>query len=145
MVEEYLPFFVYGTLRPRDYNYMIFLQKRTEKEETGFTLEGIELYDLGAYPMVREVQDKNKVVTGDLITVPVDIYPDVLANIDMLEDYMPGREDNHYCREIREVKGADGSSRRAWIYMGDEVYFKNLTPSPVLIEHGDWLLWKQSK
>ncbi|MEI7555222.1 gamma-glutamylcyclotransferase family protein [Candidatus Chlorohelix sp.] len=143
MVEEYLPFFVYGTLRPRDYNYMIFFHRHTEKEESGFTLEGIELYDLGAYPMARAVKDKTKIVTGDLLTVPLEIYSDVLANVDMLEDYTPGRDDNHYCREVREVKGLDGSIRRAWVYIGDEVYFKNLKINPVLIEHGNWLLWKR--
>ncbi len=140
--EQYLPFFFYGTLRPRDYNYLIHLAGRTLSEEGGYTLAGFELYDQGTYPLGRESADQDRVVVGDLITIPTEIYPGVLADIDELETYKPGREENFYLREIREVTGPDGQKQQAWVYIVTEEYFASLKSTLKYIEGGDWLKWK---
>jgi gamma-glutamylcyclotransferase (GGCT)/AIG2-like uncharacterized protein YtfP len=145
MTEEYLPLFVYGTLRPRDYNYMIFLIGRTQQEEHGYIIAGVQLYDLGLYPMARETLDPSHIVKGDLITIPPQLYPSVLQSVDMLEDYVRGRDHNPYVRSIRTVTGPDGQQQRAWIYLGSDNHFNNLKPAPVLIPSGDWLTWKKNK
>jgi|GEM_PF-1034955 len=143
--EPYLPFFFYGTLRPRDYNYLIHVEGRTLTEEAGYTLAGFELYDQGHYPLGRESADQSRVVVGDLIAIPLEIYPEILADIDELETYKPGRAENYYTRQTREVTGPDGQKQPAWVYIVTEEYFALLKSTLTLIANGDWLVWKAKK
>jgi gamma-glutamylcyclotransferase (GGCT)/AIG2-like uncharacterized protein YtfP len=147
MSEEYLPFFCYGTLRPRDFNYLLHFEGRTQQELSGFSLPGMLLYDLGPYPMMQEASNQANVVIGDLIYVPQELYTEVLADIDVLEDYYsPNDPENHYNRFAGEVIAPDGvTTIRAWYYVGDERYLEKVAKNAVLIPYGDWLRWKQEK
>jgi gamma-glutamylcyclotransferase (GGCT)/AIG2-like uncharacterized protein YtfP len=142
---EELPFFVYGTLRPTDYNYERLLAGRTLQERSGFYLSGAKIYDLGAFPITVEVEDKASVVWGDLIYIAADKYSEIRAMLDPLEWYSQGDPDSRYWRVARQVFNNEGEAVRAWVYVSEltETSLQGLTPQP--IASGDWLAHLQSK
>ncbi|MFD3942515.1 gamma-glutamylcyclotransferase family protein [Streptomyces sp. NPDC058579] len=119
-----LPFFVYGTLRPGEYNHDRFLLGRTAREEPA-RLPGALLYDGPGYPYVVPGEG---LVAGDLVTAAPDTYAELLAVLDQVE--LPAG----YERAEREVvRVADGTAVRAWVYFAAPG-----TPYGPLIRGGDW-------
>jgi gamma-glutamylcyclotransferase (GGCT)/AIG2-like uncharacterized protein YtfP len=118
-----LPFFVYGTLRPGEYNHDRFLRGRTAAEEPAL-LAGALLYDGPGYPyLVRGAGQ----VAGELISSAPGRYEELLAVLDLLED--------GYEREVCEVvRTRDGASVRAWVYVATRAVRLG---EP--IAGGDWL------
>ncbi|ORT61897.1 gamma-glutamylcyclotransferase family protein [Streptomyces sp. CB03238] len=118
-----LPFFVYGTLRPGEYNHDLFLRGRTAAEESA-RLTGALLYEGPGYPYL--VRGAGQVV-GELISAAPGGYEELLAVLDRLE--------HGYEREVCEVvRARDGAMVRAWVYVA--------TPAVRLgepIAGGDWL------
>jgi gamma-glutamylcyclotransferase (GGCT)/AIG2-like uncharacterized protein YtfP len=114
-----LPFFVYGTLRPGEANYLRLLAGRTA-EETPASLAGAALFTQGPYPFLLTAPDLlapgDELVQGTLIAVPAAQYGAVLAELDALEGYVAGGADNLYERVSCEVATAAGP-RRAWVYV----------------------------
>lgn len=132
-----LPFFVYGTLRPGEVNHDLFLRGRTVAEEPA-SLQGVALYEGPGYPYA--VDRPGSVVVGELITAAPGAYGELLAALDVLEEYGgPGRPGNIYDRIAREALRADGTPVRAWVYLASPLLARDLRESGTQIAGGDWL------
>ncbi|MFE2596508.1 gamma-glutamylcyclotransferase family protein [Streptomyces sp. NPDC001840] len=131
-----MPFFVYGTLRPGEPNHDLCLRGRTSREVPA-RLEGAVLYDGPGYPYAVEAPGA---VLGDLITAGPGAYAELLAVLDELEEYVaPGHPRNLYERVAREVRPADGTPVRAWVYFAAARVARELRARGRLIGSGDWL------
>ncbi|MFD7321177.1 gamma-glutamylcyclotransferase family protein [Streptomyces sp. NPDC059875] len=119
-----LPFFVYGTLRPGEYNHDRFLLGRTATEEPA-RLSGALLYDGPGYPYAMPGEGR---IAGDLVTAAPGAYGELLAELDRVE--LPAG----YERAARTVvRLRDGAAVRAWVWFAAPG-----TPHGPLIEGGDW-------
>jgi gamma-glutamylcyclotransferase (GGCT)/AIG2-like uncharacterized protein YtfP len=95
------------------------------------------LYSLRAYPMMVEGEGS---VYGELITFHPRVYSRLLADLDQLEGYRPD-EDSRFRRVERPVRTESGSTRLAWVYLGDR---RLLDAEPhVAILHGDWCRFRR--
>ncbi|CAL9450653.1 gamma-glutamylcyclotransferase family protein [Streptomyces griseomycini] len=131
-----LPFFVYGTLRPGEANHDLFLRGRTRDEEPG-RLRGAVLYDGPGYPYA--VEEPGGVVSGELVTALPEEYAGLLAELDRLEEYVPGDPRNLYERVAREVvRAADGTPVRAWVYVAAPPVAARLRTGGKPIGSGEW-------
>ena len=96
-----LPFFVYGTLIPKQPNYYLW------KDSIANTKNGIiknhQLFDMGHYPMI--VQSEGNNVHGMLMYVNDKDYEKITKIIDNLEGYNPENHGNSaYNREMRDIE-----------------------------------------
>jgi gamma-glutamylcyclotransferase (GGCT)/AIG2-like uncharacterized protein YtfP len=117
-VEQQLPFFVYGTLRPGGSNYGRYLAGRT-LAEVDASLAGAALFSPGAFPFLTLEPDlaaPDAVAHGTLITVAPAQYAAALPLLDTLEGYTPGGDANLYERIATSVLTA-GGPQRAWVYI----------------------------
>lgn len=135
MSEVELPFFVYGTLRPGEHNHDLFLRGRTQSEEPG-RMRGVVLYDGPGYPYA--VEEPGGVVRGEVVTASPEMYGELLAALDRLEEYVPGDPRNLYERVARDVTRADGTGVRAWVYVASPCVAARLRGRGRLIEGGEW-------
>ncbi|MDI3406297.1 gamma-glutamylcyclotransferase family protein [Streptomyces cavernicola] len=132
-----LPFFVYGTLRPGEYNHDRHLRGRVEAE-TPALLPDAALHEGPGYPYLVE-QPGAGPVHGELLTARPESYAAVLADLDRLEDYRPGDPHNDYERIARDVHLPDGTTRRAWVYVAAPAVRARLQARAArLIPGGDW-------
>ncbi|WP_317443176.1 gamma-glutamylcyclotransferase family protein [Streptomyces collinus] len=132
-----LPFFVYGTLRPGEPNHDLFLRGRTESEEPA-RLPDAALYDGPGYPYAVERSGAGP-VSGELVTALPETYDRLLAELDRLEEYVPGDPRNLYERVAREVRRPDGSTVRAWVYLAAPRVAAGLLDRGTPLTDGDWL------
>ncbi|MFF7307334.1 gamma-glutamylcyclotransferase [Streptomyces sp. NPDC008137] len=133
-----LPFFVYGTLRPGEVNHGLFLRGRTRSEEAG-RLAGAVLYEGPGYPYAVEEPGGGGTVSGELITALPESYGALLAELDRLEDYVPGDPDSLYLRvERKVVRELDGATVRAWVYVAGPGVAARLRERGRRIEGGEW-------
>ncbi|GAA3304616.1 gamma-glutamylcyclotransferase family protein [Streptomyces cinereospinus] len=131
-----LPFFVYGTLRPGGRYHDALLRGRTRAEAPA-RLAGAVLYEGPGYPFA--VREPGGVVTGALITPLPDAYGELLADLDRLEEYVPGDARNLYERVSREVvRDTDGATLRAWVYVAAPAVEARLRAGGRIIPGGDW-------
>ncbi|MFF4320089.1 gamma-glutamylcyclotransferase family protein [Streptomyces sp. NPDC001568] len=131
-----LPFFVYGTLRPGEVNHDLFLRGRTAAEEPA-VLPDAALYEGPGYPYA--VDRPGSATTGELITALPEAYGELLAALDLLEEYAgPGHPGNLYDRVAREAVRSDGVRVRAWVYLAAGPLARRLTGSGTRIPGGDW-------
>ncbi|WP_149552983.1 gamma-glutamylcyclotransferase family protein [Streptomyces marokkonensis] len=131
-----LPFFVYGTLRPGERNHDLFLRGRTLREEPG-RLRDATLYEGPGYPYA--VEEPGGAVSGELVTALPEAYPGLLAELDRLEEYVPGGPRNLYERVAREVlRDADGTAVRAWVYVAAPAVAARLRARGKPVEGGEW-------
>ncbi|MFJ7160110.1 gamma-glutamylcyclotransferase family protein [Streptomyces sp. NPDC101118] len=141
MSEAELPFFVYGTLRPGEYNHDLFLRGRTAAEEPA-RLPGAVLYEGPGYPYAVELPAPaaGAGVVGELITPAAGQYRDLLDVLDRLEEYHgPGRPRNVYDRVPRQAVRPDGTPVPAWVYVAAGPVAAELRATGTLIAGGDWL------
>ncbi|WP_411105396.1 gamma-glutamylcyclotransferase family protein [Streptomyces sp. cmx-4-9] len=132
-----LPFFVYGTLRPGEVNHELFLRGRTAAQEPA-VLPDAALYDGPGYPYA--VHRPGPGIVGELVTADPEGYGDLLAALDLLEEYEgPGRPGNVYDRTAREVLRPDGTRVLAWVYLASALLARELRSSGREIPGGDWL------
>lgn len=130
-----LPFFVYGTLRPGEINHSWLLRGRT-KSETPAVLHGALLLEGPGYPYA--VADERGRVHGDVIHPVEDLYQEVLADLDRLEEYSPGAPGNLYERVVRDVRTYSGQTLRAWVYLAAADHERELREKARPIAGGDW-------
>lgn len=137
MITPDLPFFVYGTLRPGEPNHDRYLRGRTSAEEPG-RLSGAVLYDGLGYPYA--VAEPGGVVRGELVTALPHAYARLLAELDELEEYVPGDPGSLYERVERDVVRADDGTTtvRAWVYLAAPPVAARLRAHGTLIPGGDW-------
>ncbi|WP_329120842.1 gamma-glutamylcyclotransferase family protein [Streptomyces sp. NBC_01353] len=119
-----LPFFVYGTLRPGEYNHDRFLLGRTAAEEPA-RLPGALLYDGPGYPYAVPGEG---LIAGDLVTAARGAYDELLAALDRVEGGA-----GYERAERTVVRLRDGSAVRAWVYFAAPG-----TPYGPLIGGGEW-------
>lgn len=139
---EILPFFVYGTLRPPDFNYQSWFKGRTAQERNDYYLSQAVIYSLGRFPALIEKPGEDVKVWGHLIDIPNDIYTRVKSEIDQLEWYTHGLVGNWYWRVVREVVSPEGEKVRAWVYIATMEWLATVDVTPKLIPDGDWLKFK---
>ncbi|MGW7314666.1 gamma-glutamylcyclotransferase family protein [Streptomyces sp. NPDC054854] len=131
-----LPFFVYGTLRPGEVNHDLFLRGRTAAEEPAVLPDAV-LYEGPGYPYAAD--RPGSAIAGELITALPDAYGELLAALDLLEEYEgPGRPGNLYDRVAREAVRPDGVRVRAWVYLATAPLARRLADSGTEIRGGDW-------
>ncbi|MEU4462446.1 gamma-glutamylcyclotransferase family protein [Streptomyces sp. NPDC024017] len=132
-----LPFFVYGTLRPGEVNHDLFLRGRTRSEEPGRLADAV-LYEGPGYPYAVEEPDGG-VISGELISALPEAYEGLLAELDRLEEYVPGDPRSLYVRvERKVVREADGAVVRAWVYVAAPAVATRLRARGRAIAGGDW-------
>ncbi|CAL9317084.1 MULTISPECIES: gamma-glutamylcyclotransferase family protein [Streptomyces] len=132
-----LPFFVYGTLRPGEVNHDFFLRGRTLSEEPGRLADAV-LYDGPGYPYLVE-EPGGGGVSGELVTVRPEAYGALLAELDRLEEYVPGDPRSLYVRVERKVlREADAVAVRAWVYVAGAGVAARLRDAGRRIEGGEW-------
>lgn len=143
-----LPFFVYGTLRPGQANHLL-VDGRTAPPRPA-VLPGALLYDGPGYPYAvaapadpatepDTVTDTDTdTVHGELLDVLPDQYDTVLADLDRLEDHVPGARGNLYERLALRVL-CDGQRCDAWVYLAGEELARTLRASGRIIPGGDWV------
>ncbi|MER7774400.1 gamma-glutamylcyclotransferase family protein [Streptomyces sp. NPDC096191] len=131
-----LPFFVYGTLRPGGVNHDAFLRGRTRAEEPA-RLHGALLYPGPGHPYAVEAPEGS--VRGEVVTAPPEEYEALLAELDRLEEYVPGDPRNLYDRVARTVvRDADGRTLRAWVYVAAPAVAVRLRATARPIADGNW-------
>jgi gamma-glutamylcyclotransferase (GGCT)/AIG2-like uncharacterized protein YtfP len=132
-----LPFFVYGTLRPGEVNHGLFLRGRIRSEEPGRLADAV-LYAGPGYPYAVE-EPGGGVVSGELVTALPEAYAELLAELDRLEEYVPGDPRSLYVRvERKVVRAVDGATVRAWVYVAAPAVATRLRARGRAIGGGDW-------
>ncbi|MFD5477964.1 gamma-glutamylcyclotransferase family protein [Streptomyces hawaiiensis] len=132
-----LPFFVYGTLRPGEVNHGLFLRGRTRSEEPGRLADTV-LYAGPGYPYAVEEPGGGE-VRGELVTASPESYEGLLAELDRLEEYVPGDPRSLYVRvERKVVREADGVAVPAWVYVAAPAVAARLRARGRAIAGGDW-------
>jgi gamma-glutamylcyclotransferase (GGCT)/AIG2-like uncharacterized protein YtfP len=134
------PIFVYGTLRHGGENYGL-LKGRTVAEIPA-TLRGVRMYSLRWYPILLDATP-DEVVQGELMIIHPQLYWQVLAALDRLEDYYEGCDEKClYQRQQRCVVTHAGREVMAWTYVGTPALVKALNPEP--IASGNWMdYWRE--
>ena len=126
------PFFVYGTLLPRQPNYHLWGD--CILKERAATFANGRLYDMGHYPMLVETESGGS-IKGCLIEVTDNAYESILIQLDALEGYNPRQpKASAYRRCQRPVRIADGRFVSAWVYIGQEKYVQG---KPI-VTGGNW-------
>ncbi|GLB60717.1 gamma-glutamylcyclotransferase [Cytobacillus sp. NCCP-133] len=123
--------FVYGTLRKNESNHFVLKGSPCIAEQAW--VYG-ELYDTGlGYPSMKASLDHK--VYGELYEVHLGNY----ADLDELEDFIPGRKDNLYDR-VEQTVHTDTGEVNAFVYVSKR---DDLLAEPIL--HGDWKLYRLMK
>lgn len=145
-VVEYLPVFVYGTLRTGQGNWSRLLRGRT-RHEIEAKLPRHKMYSVGiAYVTDNAPQEAESEIVGDLMYIEPEIYSQVMRNLDGLEGYNAATHTGHYLRVKRTAtyKTELGQTREveAWVYHGGEEALRRMTER-VRVQSGDWLEWRK--
>lgn len=104
--------FVYGTLKPGEYNYQRYCQQQVVQTETAIALGQLFQLPMGYPAMVLG----EGVVQGIILSFP---DSSILPALDQLEDYDPQRppEQNEYQRQqIQTYNGDHQPLKQAWAY-----------------------------
>lgn len=136
-----LPFFFYGTLQTGFQNHENVVRGRfaeiSPARAAGLRLVHYPVGFPGAYP-----GQHSDFVFGQLLTPPADdaVYAALLRELDLLEDYVPGRADNQYDRRVISVEVLDAPRRTvdAFVYVSLLDADSN---GAVPVPSGDWRSW----
>jgi gamma-glutamylcyclotransferase (GGCT)/AIG2-like uncharacterized protein YtfP len=105
-------FFVYGTLRPGQWNFRLIAPLVVETEPA--TLHGHVLYGRRLpFPYARPGPGR---VVGDVLRVDLSSMPEALRILDALEGYRGEGRSNHYVRRPVNVVTGRGALL-AWVYL----------------------------
>ncbi|PWI43124.1 gamma-glutamylcyclotransferase family protein [Streptomyces sp. ICBB 8177] len=130
-----LPFFVYGTLRAGQANHDRVLRGRLAALRPA-ELPRAVLFDGPGYPYALD-GGTGDTVRGELAEALPWAYEAVLADLDRLEEYVPGAPGNLYDRVTREVR-CGGATRPAWVYLAGPATAAALRANGRRIASGDW-------
>jgi len=110
-----LPVFVYGTLLPGESNYRRYLAGRTLKEQPATIAGSLWLVEEEDYPYLLPGRDP---VHGVVMHLRPELYQEVLAAIDRLEDFDPrAPRTSLYVRQQTTAQLLSGGSLTAWCYL----------------------------
>ncbi|MFI9326703.1 gamma-glutamylcyclotransferase family protein [Kitasatospora sp. NPDC052868] len=145
---ESLPFFVYGTLRTGGRNHAAHLAGHCAAVRPA-VLEGAALHEGPGFPYA--VPDRERRITGELITVRPGAYARVLAALDLLEECRADGTGLYVRRRmaVRPVERPDegrvdawtdpgAGPVDAWVYLAGPAAAARLRARPALIRSGDW-------
>lgn len=127
-----LQVFVYGTLKPGERNYAAYCAGKTIAEQPALTQGHLYALPLG-YPALIQ---GSGIVYGYLFSLA---HPQVLADLDALEDYQPNRAaaENHYTRaQVAVWDRTHQSLGLAWAYCMTLAQMQNL--GGTLLPNGEW-------
>ncbi|WP_172386882.1 gamma-glutamylcyclotransferase family protein [Streptomyces sp. MNP-20] len=133
---ERLPFFVYGTLRPGERNHA-FLAGRVLTRAPALLPDAV-LYAGPGYPYAVRAPGAGP-VHGDLVTARPETYGRLLADLDHLEEYVPGDPRSLYLREALAVVREDGTTARAWVYVAAPPLAARLRATAEPLRDGSWV------
>lgn len=134
-----LPFFVYGTLLPKQPNYPLWADAIERLAPA--TLADATLFNMGHFPMM--VTYKDAMVKGAVVWISAEKYTQTLTKIDRLERFIPHDHVNSlYQRKAVTVRTQHEIEVLAWAYFGDQWRTRGCQAIG-----GDWLayLWKNCK
>ncbi|WP_405730413.1 gamma-glutamylcyclotransferase [Streptomyces sp. NBC_01537] len=134
-VHSQLPLFVYGTLRAGEANHAAMFRGRT-KIVIPAVLSGAVLYDGPGFPYAVNADGGR--VLGELVHPLPELYNEVLADLDHLEEYVPNAPDSLFVRVARGTRTEDGEPVLAWVYLAGPVEERRLHASGRIITSGDW-------
>lgn len=139
-MEEQLPVFVYGTLRPGEHNHGWVARHTVDARPA--VLPDHALYAAGL-PWV--VPQQGAQVSGDLLRLAPGVYAAALDRLDHLEGYRADGlwDDNLYVRTRVVVGLADGEASAAWVYLAGPREFARVVRPGALVRHGDWKKWRR--
>ncbi|NJN75341.1 MAG: gamma-glutamylcyclotransferase [Synechococcaceae cyanobacterium RL_1_2] len=126
--------FVYGSLKPGEFNYQTYCQGKTIKETPAY-VHG-KIYDLGiGYPALTEGNDR---VFGYVLSFEHD---QILAALDRLEDFVSDRDPelNEYqrCPVTAYDRQNHGPIDFTWVYRMAKEKIKYY-PQAVYLPEGEW-------
>jgi len=124
-------FFVYGTLRPGQWNFRLIAPLVVETMPA--TLHDHVLYGR-LLPFPYAIPGRGRVV-GDVLRVDLGSMPEALRILDALEGYRGEGQPNHYIRRTVSVVTGRGALL-SWVYLAS-MGASRLSPSQV-IRTGDW-------
>lgn len=130
------PVFVYGTLRPGGTNHAPVLGGRVASWEAA-VLPAALLYHGPGYPYAVD-GPAGAEVRGELVHPLPGVHEAVLADLDRLEEYVPGDPDSLYERVRREVVTSDGRRTAAWVYLAGPAVRGALSATGRRVAGGDW-------
>jgi gamma-glutamylcyclotransferase (GGCT)/AIG2-like uncharacterized protein YtfP len=130
-----LPFFVYGTLLPGERNHGL-LDGRT-RSWTPAVLPATLLFHGPGYPFAVADPAGAGRVFGEVVEIDEAAYDAVVADLDRLEDYVPGDPGNRYERVSRAVRGERGETT-VWVYLAGRVLARELLLHADPVPGGDW-------
>ncbi len=125
--------FVYGTLKPGEYNYQCYCQGEMIQTQTAIAYGQLFQLPMG-YPAMIAAEG---VVYGMILSFP---HPAILQALDQLEDYDPYRrpEDNEYQRQQIQTYTVDHQPlRTVWAYLMTSESIRRF-PGAILIPSGCW-------
>lgn len=124
------PFFVYGTLLPKQPNFSLWGNAIVQMEPAH--IDGYQLYDLGAYPMA--ISRLGYRVHGMLVTVKSDSYERMIHRLDQLEGYDTQRPEQGMYQRVVQRAWVNGRFQLAHLYLGIPSFVEGATSIP----SGDW-------
>lgn len=138
MTPRHLPFFLYGTLLPGERNHRLLVGRTVSAAWTPAVLTGALLFHGPGYPYAATDPAGTGTVRGEVAVLAEDTYGEALAELDLLEDYVPGDPANLYERAALAVRTEDGDNVTAWVYLAADRIARELLLSGVRVPDGDW-------
>lgn len=137
------PIFVYGSLRHGQENYGLLRGKTLA--EIPATLQGVQMYSLGWYPVITETErERDSIVYGELVIIHPRYYSETLKQLDLLEGYdEEATEPSLYSRLKRCVRARSGREVMAWVYIGSEELVA--AEAQEAVPNGDWVRWRKER
>ncbi|MDK3159325.1 gamma-glutamylcyclotransferase [Kamptonema cortianum] len=124
--------FVYGTLKPGEYNYQRYCQGKTIAEQSAIALGELFTLPVG-YPALIPGEQP---VRGFVLTFN---DPQILADLDRLEGYSPQNPPNQNEYDRQQIEIWDEANRTlgfAWAYLMSRLQVERL--GGVKIASGNW-------
>ena len=138
------PSFMYGSLRPGEYNFKRMLHKAgVESVSTDYKIKGITLYGSfrAQYPFACETpEDNDSFICGDLISFSTkSLGYKTRAKLDSMEGFsFQDPEQCYYKRVLKSVTLEDGTDSKVWVYVSAKTFGSEVEA----IKSGDWLSYQ---
>lgn len=130
--EDGIHVFVYGSLKPGEFNYLRYCAGRTVEERPAIALGQLYALSLG-YPAMTE---GDRTVWGAILSFD---DPKILDDLDRLESYHPSRppDENEYQRRRIQTYTPDRKPfRQVWAYLMRPERVRHF--DGVLLAEGNW-------
>lgn len=131
--EEFLPCFVYGTLKKKYHNHR--LLENNYDESHNAEIYGYQIYSTSpngqGIPAVRKSDSEDEVVCGELYFISKEKYISTLKNLDRLEGFSISNPNNGFYKRKKIQVYTKDKTFDAWIYLCDNKNFGHRIESGV--------------